>query len=204
MTDRAPATNWFDRGGRAYATFRPDYPAAISTFLAGIEPDTDVAVDVGCGSGQLTRKLADHFRKVIGVDPSAEQLAHAVRDERTEYLCAPAESLPLADGSASLFAAAQAAHWFDLPKFYAEVRRVGRRGSVVALISYGVPRLADPALQDRFKHYYWHEVGPYWPAERRLVDSGYADIDFPFDTIETPPLSIDRRPCRNEIGRAHV
>jgi hypothetical protein len=91
-----------------------------------------------------------------------------------------------------LVSAAQAAHWFDLPKFYADVRRIARPWAAIALVSYGAPRLVDPALQDRFEHFYSTEIRPYWPAERRLVDSGYADIDFPFAELETPSLSIDR------------
>lgn len=191
MTNSSVARNWFDRGGLAYASFRPEYPDALSSYLAGIAPDRNVAVDVGCGSGQLTRQLATKFRTVIGIDPSADQLANAAPEDGIEYLCASAERLPLADGSVSLVAAAQAAHWFDLPKFYAEACRVGLTGGIVALISYGPPKLREPALQDRFSRFYGDEIGPYWPPERRLVDSGYADIEFPFTSIQAPSLAIE-------------
>lgn len=190
MTDSAtPARNWFDEGGRAYARFRPEYPCQLAAWLASIAPETDVAVDVGCGNGQLTQLLAPYFGHVIGLDPSADQIANVVPNERIDYRCAPAEQLPVADASASLITAAQAAHWFDLPAFYREVRRIGRRGAVVALISYGVLR-TEPELASRFRQFYSDEIGPYWPPERKLVDSGYATIDFPFKEFAAPAMEI--------------
>ena len=181
--------NWFDQGGKAYASFRPEYPAGLAAFLAGIAPDRALAVDVGCGNGQLTGHLAQHFETVLGVDPSADQIAHAVAHPGVHYLCAPAEQLPVADHSASLITAAQAAHWFNLPLFYAQARRIGAPHAVLALISYGVPRL-DAELNARFQDFYWHEIGPYWPEERKLVDSGYADLPFPFAEQTYPALEI--------------
>jgi SAM-dependent methyltransferase len=187
--DRSQSRNWFDEGGRAYARFRPEYPRALADFLASKAPDRRLAVDIGCGNGQLTRLLAPHFDKVVGLDPSADQIANATPDERIEYRCASAERLPLPDASASLITAAQAAHWFDLPAFYREVRRVGTPGAVVALISYGVLTL-EPRLDARFQRFYRDEIGPYWPPERKLVDTGYATIDFPFAEIAAPALAI--------------
>lgn len=191
-TTKPGTTNWFDHGGGAYAQFRPEYPAELARFLAGIAPDRRQAVDVGCGNGQLTRQLADHFARVIGLDPSADQLANALAHDGVHYQCAAAERLPVADRSTSLVTAAQAAHWFDLPAFYAEARRIARDGSVIALVSYGVPRLEPAGLQERFSHFYWREIGPYWPAERKLVDSGYADLAFPFPELTAPAIGIDR------------
>lgn len=188
-TEHAHTRNWFDGGGRAYARFRPEYPPALADFLAAAAPARDLAVDVGCGNGQLTRLLAPHFTQVVGLDPSADQIANAAPDARIDYRCAPAERLPLADASADLVTAAQAAHWFDLPAFYDEVRRVGRPGAVVALVSYGVLRL-EPPLDARFQAFYRDEIGPYWPPERKLVDTGYATIDFPFAEIARPALEI--------------
>lgn len=190
MPTEIPASrNWFDQGGRAYARFRPEYPPQLAAFLASVAPRHGLAVDIGCGNGQLTQLLAPHFDHVMGFDPSADQIANARPGARIEYRCAPAEQLPLAGGSANLITAAQAAHWFDLPAFYGEVRRIASPGAVLALISYGVLRL-DPLLDQRFQAFYWDEIGPYWPPERKLVDSGYATIDFPFGEFAPPALEI--------------
>ncbi len=183
----SPGKNWFDQGGQAYAAFRPQYPSAIASYLATLVAETKLALDVGCGSGQLTRLLAAKFDNVIGVDPSADQIAHAVQCANVSYQCSPAEKLELSDESADLITAAQAAHWFDLPKFFNEVRRVGRTNGVLALISYGVLDL-EPDLNERFQHFYSNEIASFWPPERKLVDSGYSTIDFPF--AERKPASM--------------
>ncbi|MCU0121702.1 class I SAM-dependent methyltransferase [Pseudomonas sp. B2M1-30] len=185
----AASKNWFDQGGSAYAKFRPEYPAELAAYLASVAPDTFLAVDVGCGNGQLTRQLAGHFNSVAGFDPSEDQIAHAAPQENVSYRCAPAEDLPLLSRSVSLVTAAQAAHWFDLPRFYDEVRRVAVPNTIVALISYGVLRM-DGELGARFERFYRDEIGPFWPAERKLVDSGYATLDFPFTELESPSIAI--------------
>lgn len=188
-TNTDPSKNWFDQGGQNYARYRPDYPSALCAFLASVVPDKSVALDVGCGTGQLTLQLASHFDTVFGLDPSADQIGNAVPHERIRYQCAPAERMPLPASSVSLVTAAQSAHWFDLASFYAEVGRVAVEGGVLALISYGVLRL-DTDLHERFSRFYQEEIGPYWPPERKLVDSGYSTIEFPFAEIASPSLEI--------------
>lgn len=181
--------NWFEQGGQAYARFRPEYPAQLAQALAQLTPAHQLAVDVGCGNGQFTQLLPAHFQHVVGLDPSADQIAHSAAHARISYQCAAAESTPLQDASVNLITAAQAAHWFDLPAFYQEVRRIAAPGCVLALISYGVLQL-EPALDARFQQFYWEEIGPYWPAERKLVDSGYATLDFPFTELTAPEVDI--------------
>jgi SAM-dependent methyltransferase len=190
-TDRSAARNWFDQGGGAYARFRPEYPPELSAFLATLGDTAGMAVDVGCGNGQLTVQLAEHFDAVVGLDPSEDQIRNATPRPNVRYICAPAEQLPLPDGCADLITAAQAAHWFDLPAFYAEVRRVARPRAAIALITYGVMQL-DAAIDARFQQFYGAEVGPFWPPERKLVDSGYAGIAFPFEEQQAPRFEIRR------------
>lgn len=167
-----------------------------------------IAIDVGCGTGQLTFSLARHFDHVVGIDPSAEQIQQANRvleniardvsnndglaDEnarKVRFIQSPGESIPCADNTADLVTAAQAAHWFDLPRFYSEVRRVARRSAILALISYGVPKLEDD-LDATFSAFYWNELQAYWPPERKLVDQGYRTLDFPFTELTTPEMAI--------------
>ena len=187
----ATPTNWFDAGGSAYAAHRPDYPPALADFLAQACSTHALAVDVGCGTGQLTRLLAPHFDAVVGLDSSADQLHNAAPAAGVSYQQASAEHLPVAPGSANLITVAQAAHWFDLSAFYAQVRQVAAPGAVVALISYATPQL-EPDLQPRFARFYADDLGAYWPAERRQVDSGYAELEFPFAEFDYPPLAIER------------
>ncbi len=198
MTD-SPATdgsgnvpsNWFT-GGAEYAQFRPTYPTQVASFLAELAPSTGLAVDVGCGTGQLSTQLADCFDRVLAFDPSRSQIAAAAPHPNVTYEVASAEELPVADGTADLVTAAQAAHWFDLPAFYAQARRIAVPGAVIALVSYGVLRIGDAGLQERFGRFYYDEIGPFWDPERHFVDEGYRTIDFPFEEVEAPVLSIDR------------
>ncbi|MFD6880810.1 class I SAM-dependent methyltransferase [Rhodococcus sp. NPDC060084] len=184
-----PPKNWFDRGGEAYARFRPEYPAGLARFLASLAPSYGLAVDAGCGNGQLTTQLVPYFDTVIGSDPSVDQLRNARAAEGVRYVVAAAENMPILDRSTALISAAQAAHWFDRRAFYSEVRRIAADQAVLALVSYGVMQFG-PDLDARFQDFYRFEIGPYRPPERRLVDNGYADIEFPFTEVPAPPMEI--------------
>src|SRR4051812_23723940 len=121
-----------------YATYRPHYPPELAAALAERCERTDLAWDSGCGNGQLSVALAEHFTHVIATDPSRAQIDQATARENLEYRCEPSEASTLATGSADLVVAAQAAHWFDWPRYVAEVARVARPGALAALVSYGI------------------------------------------------------------------
>ncbi|GHD27709.1 class I SAM-dependent methyltransferase [Parahalioglobus pacificus] len=186
----------FTAGGERYAQFRPHYPAALAQALAALAPAKRIAVDIGCGSGQLTTLLAPHFERVIGVDPSESQLASAHQHAGVSYHCAPAENTGLPEHSADLITVAQAAHWFDLPAFCNEVRRIASPGAALALISYGVPYIEDP-INAIFQKGYWQDVYRFWSPERRHVETGYADLNLPFN-----PLAAPDHDCRASLSLA--
>lgn len=144
-----------------------------------------MAWDAGCGSGQLSTLLAARFARVIATDPSAEQIAQARPHPGVEYRQSSAEVSGLEEASVDLAAAAQAAHWFDLPRYYDEVRRVGRPGGLIALLAYGVVHV-EPALTNIVDRFYWQTLAGYWPSERRIVEEGYRSLPFPFPELTTP------------------
>ena len=80
---------------------------------------------------------------------------------------------------------AQALHWFDLLRFYAEVRRVTRPDGVIAVWCYQLHSIT-PEIDAIVNHYYSDIVGADWPPERRLVEEGYRTLAFPFREV-TPP-----------------
>ncbi|MGC4017695.1 MAG: class I SAM-dependent methyltransferase [Luteolibacter sp.] len=179
----------FSTDSAGYAAHRPTYPPALVDALAAIAPGHDLAVDCACGSGQLTTLLAARFQNVTGTDASATQIASATPHERITYRTALAEETGLPDHSADLITVAQAAHWLDLDKFYTEVRRIARADAVIALITYGKLHI-DAAVDAVIDEFYDGTIGSYWPPERRLVESGYRTLDFPFDETSVPPLAI--------------
>lgn len=175
-----------------YALYRPAYPPALAAYLAGLALERRAALDGACGTGQLSTVLADAFEQVFAVDASAQQIAHATPHPRVEYRVAPCEATGLAGASLDLVAVAQAAHWLDLDAFYTEARRVLRPGGVVALVTYGVTKAEGEAgrVLDRF---YTETLGPFWPPERRHVETGYRLLPFPFDEQAAPAMAIEAR-----------
>ena len=115
-----------------YTKFRPHYPRALFEYLAALPAARRRAWDCGTGNGQAACDLAEFVDEVVATDPSQNQISHATPHAKVKYQVAPAEHCPLADQSVDLVTVAQALHWFDLERFYAEVRRVGRAGSVLA------------------------------------------------------------------------
>src|SRR5215469_10467827 len=110
-----------------YSRYRPGaYPAALFKALAALAPDRGCVWDCATGNGQAALGLAELFERVEATDASDKQIAASTPHPRIHYSMAPAEKSGLPDKSVSLVNVAQALHWFDLPRFYAEVRRVAK------------------------------------------------------------------------------
>lgn len=173
-----------------YAAFRPTYPGALFAWLASRCAEHDCAWDCATGSGQAAAGLSPHFKKVVATDASTGQIAHASGPDNVAFQVSQAELSGLEDLCVDLITVAQAAHWFDLPAFYAEVRRVLKPKGVIALWGYGRLVLPDN-LDAPFEHFYSGILGPYWPSERKLIDDGYRSLDFPFDEFRAPDFFIE-------------
>jgi SAM-dependent methyltransferase len=181
--------DYFSNDAAGYASFRPTYPVDLFAWLATQAVRHDRAWDTGTGSGQAATFLSGQFREVIATDPSFAQLSNARRAERVHYAAMTAETSALRNASVDLVTVAQALHWFDLDRFYREVERVLTPGGVLAAWTYGLLQI-DPEIDEIIASFYKEEVGSYWPAERALVDAGYAGIAFPFREIEAPPFAM--------------
>ena len=123
----------FDRAADTYERARPGYPDEAVDWLLASRPQ-DV-LDLGAGTGKLTRALVGRVRTIHAVDPSPNmlaQLASAVPQARTAV--GTAEAIPLDDDSVDAVLAAQAWHWVDPERAVPEVRRVLRPGGVLGLI----------------------------------------------------------------------
>ena len=173
-----------------YRDARPTYASALFEWLARQAPDLDLAWDCGCGNGQATAALAGHFARVIGSDPSSAQIANAQPRANVEYRVEPAEQSTLASASVSIVTVAQALHWFDHARFFAEVRRVLKPRGVFAAWAYA-DCSSDVAAIDAVKDRLYNDLtGPYWPPERTLVETGYRTIDITLSEIAAPPFPM--------------
>lgn len=175
----------FSKVAKGYRAFRPEYPEELFRWLADIAPKREAALDCGCGTGQAAVALARYFDRVFAIDPSAEQVANAIVDPKVVYSVAPAEATGLPAQSQDLIIAAQALHWFDLDRFYPELRRVARKNAVFAAFTYGlltVNEEVDAVIASLYRPI----LGEYWPPERRHVDSAYRTLSFPLKEIAAP------------------
>lgn len=188
----------FSQQAPDYARYRPNYPARLFAWLAGIAPARDTAWDCGTGSGQAAVGLAGHFERVVATDPSRSQLEHAESHPRVEYRIAPAEVSPLGTASVDLVTVAQAIHWFDLERFYAEVRRVLKPDGIIAAWTYTLLDV-EAGIDELLTDFYRNVVGPYWPPERRMVDDRYRSLPFPFEPIEAPAFEIRTEWSRDDL-----
>jgi SAM-dependent methyltransferase len=174
---------------RTYAAHRPTYPLALFAYLATLAPGRDLAWDCGTGNGQAALELVRYFHHVYATDASAQQIGCAHPHDRIEYSVEAAEEVPLADDCVDLVTVAVAVHWFELSRFYAEVRRVLRPDGVVAVWTYHLPRV-DPAVDAVVVRYYRDVLGGYWPEPFRYVESRYAELPFPFAEAPAPDFEM--------------
>lgn len=183
----------FSGVARHYATYRPHYPTALFDVLSGLVARDARVWDCAAGSGQATGELARRFARVVATDASAEQIGSARSLDNVEYRVALAEDSGLADGSVGMVTVAQALHWFNLPRFYAEVHRVLAPGGLLAVWCYGINEI-EGAEVDRIVHAFYSEtLGPYWPRSRRLIEEGYRSLPFPFAELPAPALRMESR-----------
>ncbi len=176
----------------AYKSARPSYPEALLEYIAGLSPQRDCAWDCGTGTGQVARALADRFARVEASDASAEQIAEAAPHKRVHFFVAPAEQSGLPDASVDLICAGAAAHWFDHPRFYDEVRRVARPDAAIALFSYGAAASLDhPVLDELVMTFALETVDAHWPDRISYLKERYRTLPFPFADLDVPPFAIE-------------
>lgn len=120
-----------------YARFRPSYPAALVDWImaeSGVRPGDRVA-DVGCGTGILTRLLAQRGLGVTGIDPNEDMLEQArAAGGPAGYRRGEAGTTGLDRASVALVTVAQAFHWFGADAALAEFHRVLQPGGHVAAV----------------------------------------------------------------------
>lgn len=193
-----------------YERIRPEYPARAIDVLVrelGIARGR-VVVDVGAGTGKLTRALVPTGATLIAVEPLAEmreRLAAAV--PQAVPFAGTAERMALRDGSAHAIVAAQAFHWFDGDRALAEFHRVlapgGRLGLIWNVRDRRMPWVAafdalvdavDPERPD-------HQTGKWRAAfERTALFGPLAHLDVEYAQTLAPVEIVDRAATVSSIA----
>lgn len=123
----------FGAAADSYQRGRPDYPQSVVEWL--VPRRAQAVLDLGAGTGKLTRSLVEAGLTVTAVEPSRgmrEQLAAAVPG--AVVLAGAAEKIPLPDASVDVAVVAHAWHWFDAARTVPEVARVLAPGGTLALV----------------------------------------------------------------------
>ncbi|ORY84174.1 S-adenosyl-L-methionine-dependent methyltransferase [Leucosporidium creatinivorum] len=199
----------------AYAASRPSYPPALYQHVLSYAPPAadgkGLLLDLGCGPGLSTFAFVPLFERVLGLDPSEGMVraARGVLEQRVEkgeidlqggkrearFEQGKGEDLHgiVEDASVDLVVAGQAAHWFDPPKVYSELRRVLKPGGAFAFWGYGeffFPNL--PELNKLIPAYSAGTLGPYWQQPgRSIVESLLTPFPFPSPSSSTSGPDFD-------------
>ena len=182
----------FDRAAEEYECGRPGWPPEVLDLVP--VPVYASVLDLGAGTGKLTRVLAARYAHVIALEPLTEMRAIlAERVPTAEALPGAAEAIPLDDASIDAVFAGQAFHWFANDVAVAEIARVLRPGGVFArLWNEAIEPSPLPsaylALLDQL-----HEVMPPPPIPEDLFDGT------PFGEVHGGAVEHEQRSSRDEV-----
>ncbi|ROW10693.1 hypothetical protein VPNG_05050 [Cytospora leucostoma] len=181
---------------------KPDYVfEEILQFHTAGHGQYDTALDVGCGTGQVTRVLARYFDHVLGADPSEQMVAQARKiggetegGGPIEYEVLGAEELDnsttVSPASVDLLTAKMAAHWFRMDDFWPQAARMVKPGGTVALWTHSslychpsTPNAA--AVQQALSELEDGMLGPFELPPNRLSRAMYDTLPLPW-SLERP------------------
>ena len=181
----------FGNQAKSYAAARPSYPEELFGWIERHAPQTELAWDVGTGSGQAAKSLARRFSKVHATDIDAAQIAQCENHPKINFQQAAAEASGLSENSVDAITVATALHWFDHSRFWCEVERVARKGAVFCAWTYH-RTVVDDLVQQQLLDPMLEIIDDYWSEENRLSWRGYSkhELNMPFDLLTTPSFSM--------------
>jgi ubiquinone/menaquinone biosynthesis C-methylase UbiE len=150
---KSPTARFSDRVEN-YVRYRPGYPPEVLDLLrseCGLRPSRIIA-DIASGTGVFTRLLLENGNSVFAVEPNAEMREMGLHQlntyDRLVSVAGTAEETPLRSASVDFVTAAQAAHWFNLPRARAEFTRILRPEGWCVLIWNERRTASTPFLRD--------------------------------------------------------
>jgi len=179
----------FSNHAANYAAARPTYPPELFEYLASECATRERAWDCATGNGQAARALAFHFQHVIATDASQSQIEQAEGPPNIDYRVLAAEQKLTPDEAVDLITVAQALHWFDIERFFANVDKVLNTGGILAVWSYEMTQVT-PVIDGVVHKLYENILGEFWPPERLMVERRYADVHFPYLKLQPPEFQM--------------
>lgn len=186
---------WEDRAAsfgsvaEVYEQYRPGYPAEAVAWLVGGRP-ADV-LDLGAGTGKLTRALVAADLRVVAVEPSPPMLdVLEAALPNVDARAGSAEAIPAAGSAFDVVVVAQAFHWFDQATAVPEIARVLRPGGRLALVW----NLRDELVQ--WVHELWAVVAP---EEPQLIGDVILPPGSPFGPMEVATFRQTQRLDRDAV-----
>jgi len=188
---------------KRYAQLRLAYHSSVYESIITQHTATggqlDSLLDVGCGPGLATRDLAAYFKHATGIDAGESMIEVAQSmdmktstSEPVVFKLTSAENMAgIGDNSIDVITAANAAHWFDMPKFWERASQVLKPGGSVAMWTSGelVAHSDTPnatKINEAFKRWQKDHLEAHYETGNFLVRDQYKGLPMPWDA--TPPV----------------
>jgi SAM-dependent methyltransferase len=189
----------FGAAADAYERARPSYPEATIDWL--LPPGARRVLDLGAGTGKLTRQLRARGLDVVAVEPSQGMRAQLSRGlPAVPVFAGSAEQIPLDDASVDAVVAGQAWHWFDPARAVPEVARVLKPGGWLGLI-WNIRDRRDPWM-DQFSGLEPEHDNSEADSENPRVGQPFGPVerfDLPWRQATTPEALIDLLASRSYV-----
>jgi SAM-dependent methyltransferase len=196
-----PDSRSFEQVADVYERARPEYPADA---VAWVADELDLrsgrtVLDLGAGTGKLTRALVQTGARVVAVEPGEQMLSQLRRVvPEAEALHGAAEDIPLPDESIDAATMGQSFHWFRHDEALPELHRVLRRGGGIALLWNWRDRESElqERLNDLIKAFVpaGRDRGPAWaePLDASPLFSAAEKREFRFSQRLDTQALVDR------------
>lgn len=140
---------------------RPDYAPDIYHKLIQVAPDCLSLLDLGCGTGKISRRLSEHFRSVTAIDPSEPMLRiasalEAANPDRITWIHGLAEEAPFEGAPFDLVVAAASVHWMNHAVIFPKLLRSVQSDHVFAVVDGDEPN--DPPWQAEWDSFLAHWI----------------------------------------------
>lgn len=188
----------FNSKSGEYKNFRPLYPERLFEVLRSYCKEGKRAWDSACGNGQVASSLVRYFDSVSASDLNLNQIENRIDHKNIDFSVQNSEETTYKNSSFDLVVVAQAMHWFNLDKFFSEVKRVLKPGGVFACIGYSFFTVSSE-IDEIVKELVLDPISSYWSDKNRILWNRYEDVNFPFYKVDIEDVEMASFWTREEL-----